>query len=129
MKKNKWEDHPVLEGLTPMDENSPIIKLMEYKKSMNLVTVVISTRKRDEEYYKHVKKMFSHPKTQILIYDNEGTMSLPEVYNKGLEEAENDLVDESNAVIPGGRSGSPQKPKFIYTAKILLKVFGCIHYW
>jgi len=59
---------------------------------MNLVTVVISTRKRDEEYYKHVKKMFSHPKTQILMYENEGTMSLPEVYNKGLEESENDIV-------------------------------------
>jgi GT2 family glycosyltransferase len=59
---------------------------------MNLVTVVISTRKRDEEYHKHVKKMFSHPKTQILMYENEGTMSLPEVYNKGLEDAENDIV-------------------------------------
>jgi serine/threonine protein kinase len=33
------------------------------------------------------------------------------------EEAENDLIDESNAVIPGGRSGSPQKPKFIYEPK------------
>ena len=59
---------------------------------MNLVTVVISTRKRDENFYKHVKKMFSHPKTQILIYENEGKMALAELYNKGLEEAENDIV-------------------------------------
>jgi hypothetical protein len=59
---------------------------------MNLVTVVISTRKRDESFYKHVRKMFSHPKTQILIYENEGKMSLPDVYNKGLEESENDIV-------------------------------------
>jgi GT2 family glycosyltransferase len=59
---------------------------------MNLVTVVISTRKRDEEYYKQVKKAFSHPKTQILMYENEGTMSLPEVYNRGLEESENDII-------------------------------------
>jgi len=59
---------------------------------MNLVTVVISTRKRDENVYKHIKKMFSHPKTQILMYENEGTMSLPEIYNKGLKESENDIV-------------------------------------
>lgn len=59
---------------------------------MNLVTVVISTRKRDENYFKHVRKMFSHPKTQILMYENEGKMSLADVYNKGLEESENDIV-------------------------------------
>ena len=59
---------------------------------MNLVTVVISTRKKDEEFQKHVKKMFSHPKTQILIYENDGVMSLPEVYNKGLEESKNDII-------------------------------------
>ena len=59
---------------------------------MNLVTVVISTRKRDEDFYKQVKKWFSHPKTQILMYENDGIMSLPEVYNKGLEESENDIV-------------------------------------
>jgi hypothetical protein len=58
----------------------------------NLVTVVVSTRKKDETYHNHLKKVFSNPKTQILIYENDGTMSLPEVYNKGLDESVNDVV-------------------------------------
>ena len=41
------------------------------------VSVVISTRKIDDVYLEHVSKMFSHPKTQILIYENEGEYSLP----------------------------------------------------
>jgi GT2 family glycosyltransferase len=59
---------------------------------MNLVTVVISTRKKNPEFEKHVRKMFSHPKTEIIIIENDGQFSLPEVYNKGLEEAQNDIV-------------------------------------
>ena len=65
--------------------------------------------------------------------DNEGrvsTIELLEMLDKSLtthtrhslrtigseheEEAENDLINESNAIIPGGRSDSPQKPKFVY---------------
>ena len=37
------------------------------------VSVVISTRVIDDEYVKHVEKMFSHPKTEILIYENVNT--------------------------------------------------------
>ena len=58
----------------------------------NLVTVVVSTRKFDQNYKDHIKKMFSHPKTQILIYENNGEYSLPQIYNKGLNESENDVV-------------------------------------
>ena len=47
------------------------------------VSVVISTRKIDDTYLKHVEKMFSHPKTQILIYENDGVDSLPKIYNLG----------------------------------------------
>jgi hypothetical protein len=57
-----------------------------------MVSVVISTRKIDDEYLKHVEKMFSHPKTEILIYENDGEMSLTQVYNKGLKESVNDIV-------------------------------------
>jgi hypothetical protein len=32
------------------------------------ISVIISTRKRDEIYIKHVKKMFSNPKTEILVF-------------------------------------------------------------
>ena len=57
-----------------------------------LISVVVSTKKRDENYVKHIRKMFSHPKTQILVIENNGEYSLPEVYNMGLKESENDIV-------------------------------------
>lgn len=56
------------------------------------ISVVISTRKIDDEYLKHVEKMFSHPKTEILVYENDGVNSLPEIYNIGLNESKNDIV-------------------------------------
>jgi hypothetical protein len=56
------------------------------------ISVVISTRKIDDTYLKHVEKMFSHPKTQILVYENDGVSSLPEIYNEGLNEATNDII-------------------------------------
>jgi glycosyltransferase involved in cell wall biosynthesis len=59
---------------------------------MNTVTVVVSTRKIDENFVKHIKRGFSHPKTQILIYPNDNSMSLAQVYNQGLRDSENDIV-------------------------------------
>ena len=61
-------------------------------KSNEVVSVVISTKKIDDEYLKHVEKMFSHPKTQILVYENDGVDSLTKIYNIGLKDAENDIV-------------------------------------
>jgi hypothetical protein len=61
-------------------------------KNNEIVSVVISTRKIDETYVSHVKKMFSHPKTQILIYENNGEKSLTQIYNLGLKDSENDIV-------------------------------------
>jgi len=60
--------------------------------SGDIVTVVTSTRKKDDNLYRTIKKAFSHPKTQILIYENDNQMSLAQVYNKGLEESVNDIV-------------------------------------
>jgi hypothetical protein len=57
-----------------------------------IVSVVISTRKIDDNYLKHVEKMFSHPKTQILVYENDGISSLPEIYNEGLNDSTNDII-------------------------------------
>ena len=57
-----------------------------------IVSVVISTRKINDNYLKHVEKMFSHPKTQILIYENDGSSSLPQIYNKGLNDSINDVI-------------------------------------
>jgi hypothetical protein len=58
---------------------------------MELISVVISTRnyKEKEDHFKKVKKAFSHPKTEFLIMENEGKMSLAEAYNKGLADASN----------------------------------------
>ena len=61
-------------------------------KTNEVVSVVISTRKIDDAYLKHVEKMFSHPKTEILIYENDGTSSLTEIYNQGLKDSKNDIV-------------------------------------
>jgi len=61
-------------------------------KTSEVVTVVISTRKIDDVYLKHVERMFSHPKTEILIYENDGVNSLTEVYNIGLKEAKNEII-------------------------------------
>lgn len=58
----------------------------------NTITAVISTRKRDEKVYQHIKKALSHPKSEVLMYENDGQMSLAEVYNKGLKESSNDLI-------------------------------------
>jgi hypothetical protein len=61
-------------------------------KNNEVVSVVISTRKIDSNYYDHVKRMFSHPNTEILMYENDGQMSLTQIYNKGLKESVNDIV-------------------------------------
>jgi hypothetical protein len=61
-------------------------------KNKETVSVVISTKKIDEGYREHVRKMFSQPDTEILMYENDGKMSLTQVYNKGLKESVNDLV-------------------------------------
>jgi hypothetical protein len=58
----------------------------------NAFSVVISTRKRDDDYIKHVTERFNHPDTEILVYENNGEYSLPQLYNKGLDESKNDLV-------------------------------------
>jgi hypothetical protein len=56
------------------------------------ISVVISTRKINDEYLKHVEKMFSHPKTQILIYENDGVESLTQIYNAGLKDSIYNIV-------------------------------------
>jgi hypothetical protein len=55
------------------------------------VSVVISTRKIDDNYLKHVSKMFSHPKTEIIAFENDG-IALSKIYNEGLEKATSNIV-------------------------------------
>ena len=56
------------------------------------ISVVISTRKINDDYINHVEKMFSHPKTEVNIYENDGISTLPEIYNIGLQESKNDII-------------------------------------
>ena len=59
---------------------------------MNTITVVYSTRKIEQNYLDHVKKFFSHPKNEYLVYENNGDRSLTDIYNEGLEKSKNDIV-------------------------------------
>ena len=58
----------------------------------NPITIVYSTREKNQEYINHVRKMFSHPKNQILIYENKNEFSLTELYNKGIDESVNNII-------------------------------------
>jgi hypothetical protein len=59
---------------------------------MSTITVVCSTRKIEDEYVKHVRKFFSHPKNEYFFVENNGDRSLTEVYNEYLEKSSNDIV-------------------------------------
>ena len=68
-------------------------KLLQHmSKNNNPISVVIPTRQIDDKYLNHISKMFSHPKTEIIVYENNGEESLSKIYNKGLEESTNDIV-------------------------------------
>lgn len=56
------------------------------------ISVVIPTRKIDDNFLIRVGKSFSHPKTEIIAYENNGEYSLSQLYNKGLEDSTNDIV-------------------------------------
>jgi hypothetical protein len=55
------------------------------------VSVVISTRKTDDKFIELVSKKFSHPKTQIIVFENDG-IPLSKIYNEGLEKSTYDIV-------------------------------------
>lgn len=57
-----------------------------------MVTIGYSTRKKNEEYKKHLLKMFGNPKVEIIEVVNNNKYSLTEVYNKILNKAKYDIV-------------------------------------
>ncbi len=61
-------------------------------KIINPVSVIISTREINQPHIDKVRKSFSHPKTEMLVYVNNGEYSLPQIYNKGLDESTHDIV-------------------------------------
>ena len=57
-----------------------------------MITIVYSTRKENPVFQEELKKTIGVKKYQVLEYVNDGEYSLTELYNKGLKEAENDIV-------------------------------------
>lgn len=56
-------------------------------KNYEQVSVIISTRSVNDDYVNHVRKKFSHPKTEVIVYENDGKFSLTELYNKGINDS------------------------------------------
>lgn len=57
-----------------------------------MISVITSTRQIDNKFVEMVKKMSGINDIEVLMYENNGEMSLTEVYNKGLKESKNDIV-------------------------------------
>ena len=57
-----------------------------------MITIVYSTRTENPDYKKEISNTIGVKKHQILEYINNGEYSLTEVYNRGLKEAENDII-------------------------------------
>lgn len=57
-----------------------------------MITVVVSTRSINNKFVDMVKKTSGIKDIEILIYENNGEMSLTQVYNKGLNESKNNIV-------------------------------------
>jgi len=73
-----------------------------------MITIGFSTRNDNPEYIKHLQKMFSHPKVQIIQKINNGEKSLTKVYNEILVESKfnyvvllhDDLILETKNLTP-----------------------------
>ena len=57
-----------------------------------MITVVYSTRKDNPEYIEQIKKTCGIHNVDVIQIVNDGEMSLPQAYNKGLDMAKNDIV-------------------------------------
>ena len=57
-----------------------------------MISVICSTRSIDNKFVEMVKKMSGIKDIEILMYENNGEMSLTQVYNKGLSESKNNIV-------------------------------------
>lgn len=58
---------------------------------MNL-TIVYSTRKKEEKFVRHLQQSCGLKNLEILVYQNDNKKSLSEVYNQGITKASNDIV-------------------------------------
>ena len=56
------------------------------------LTIVFSTKEIDDKFIEHLKQTCGVKDVEILPYENKGTMSLTQVYNKALKDSTNDIV-------------------------------------
>ena len=56
------------------------------------LTIAFSTKEIDDKFITHLKESCGVKDVEILPYENKGTMSLTEVYNKALNDSTNDIV-------------------------------------
>lgn len=57
-----------------------------------MISIVYSTRKDNPKFKEHIEKTCGHKKIEVIQITNDGEMSLTQAYNKGLDEANNDLI-------------------------------------
>jgi len=57
-----------------------------------MISIVVSTRKEDENFRQMLLRSVGLKDVQLLIYENNNESSLTEIYNKGLKESINDIV-------------------------------------
>jgi len=57
-----------------------------------MISVVCSTRSIDDKFVTMVEKMSGIKDIEILMFENNGEMSLTQTYNKGMNQAKNDIV-------------------------------------
>ena len=67
------------------------LEVVEYKSENPLVSIVVSTRKIDENFKQMLCKTSGLKDIELLIYENNGEYSLTDIYNKGLSESKCDI--------------------------------------
>ena len=56
------------------------------------LTIAFSTKEIDDKFISHLKETCGVKNVEVLPYENKGTMSLTQVYNKALRESKHDIV-------------------------------------
>tara|TARA_R110002020_G_scaffold377631_1_gene588702 strand:- start:2293 stop:3819 length:1527 start_codon:yes stop_codon:yes gene_type:complete len=69
------------------------------------ITIVFSTKEIKPDFITHLKTTCGVKDVEILAYENKGTMSLTEVYNKGLKDSKNDIVVFTHDDVILGKNG------------------------
>ncbi len=56
------------------------------------ISIVFSTRRIDQSFISHIEKTCLHKGVEVLAYENNGEYSLTQIYNRGLREANSNII-------------------------------------